>query len=99
SNCFLPESDDGALAVRGPFPDTTGLVPYDDYIVFHPGASVPARQMTASRSREVVKALVGDGHRVVVTGSSQDRELTRHVAGVSALDVAGRTDLKSLAGI
>jgi ADP-heptose:LPS heptosyltransferase len=35
----------------------------------------------------------------VVTGSPQERELTRYVAGDEALDLGGRTGLPELAGI
>jgi ADP-heptose:LPS heptosyltransferase len=47
----------------------------------------------------MVVALAGAGHLVVVTGSPQERELTRYVAGDEALDLGGQTRLDQLAGV
>lgn len=69
------------------------------YVVVHPGASVPARAWPADRFAVLVRLLRSRGHEVVVTGSPQERELTRWVAGGDALDLGGRTDLASLAAV
>jgi ADP-heptose:LPS heptosyltransferase len=92
----LPPGDDGRLAVRRPLPDP-GLEP--GYVVLHPGASVPARAWPADRCAEAVAALTDAGHRVVVTGGPDERELTAFVAGDSGVDLGGTTDLAGLAGV
>ncbi|WP_318307011.1 glycosyltransferase family 9 protein [Amycolatopsis solani] len=95
----LPPDDHGALALRRPLPDTTRLTGGGPYVVVHPAASVPARQPSAAWSRRLVRALVDDGHRVLVTGAPAERELTRGVAGTSAVDLGGRTTLPELAAV
>jgi HAD superfamily hydrolase (TIGR01662 family) len=91
----LPAGDDGRLRVRAA--RAAGLPA--PYVVVHPGASVPGRACPPERVREFVVALSGAGHRVVVTGSTQERELTRSVAGAEATDLGGRTGLADLAGV
>jgi ADP-heptose:LPS heptosyltransferase len=70
-----------------------------DYVVVHPGASVPARSLTADHAHAIVAELSRAGRRVVVTGGPGDRELTAHAAGHHALDLAGRTSLAELAAV
>lgn len=95
----LPRDDDGALAVRGPLSDVAALVGEPGYVVVHPSASVPARQASPTKSREFVRRLVADGHRVVVTGAPTDRALTAFAAGAIAADLGGRTSLPRLAAV
>ncbi|WP_439379518.1 glycosyltransferase family 9 protein [Amycolatopsis lexingtonensis] len=95
----LPPDDHGALALRRPRPDTTRLTGGGPYVVVHPAASVPARQPSAAWSRRLVRALIADGHRVLVTGAPAERHLTREVAGSSAVDLGGRTTLPELAAV
>ena len=97
----LPPGDDGLLAVELPAPS-----PLDDdsdeYVVVHPGASVPARMWSPARSRELVDELVASGRRVVVTGGPGERELTATVAGRArpeVVDLGGRTTLAELAAV
>jgi ADP-heptose:LPS heptosyltransferase len=94
----LPADDDGRLAVRrlGRSPVPAGLGPY---VVVHPGASVPARAWAPERHAELVAALAGAGRRVVVTGGPGERELCELVAGGTAVDVSGTTDLADLAAV
>ncbi|MGY2702079.1 MULTISPECIES: glycosyltransferase family 9 protein [unclassified Nocardioides] len=94
----LPAGDDGRLALR------PGAVPSTDlgegYVVLHPGTSVPARAWVPAGFRRVAELLGRDGHRVVVTGSPDERDLTAYVTGRSeARDLGGRTDLAGLAGV
>lgn len=101
---FTPaEWDDGRLRLRPDLPDVSALLPAggsaEEFIVVHPGASVPARACPPARCREIVAALAAAGHRVVVTGSPGERELTAYVAGSVALDLGGRTDLGQLAAV
>ncbi|PRX48601.1 ADP-heptose:LPS heptosyltransferase [Prauserella shujinwangii] len=110
----LPRGDDGALAVRRPLPDVTGLTGAaggDGYVVVHPAASVPARQPSVRHAGAFVRALAEAGHRVVVTGAPGERELTAEVAaaagdagdvgdvGDTVVDLGGRTDLRGLAAV
>ncbi|MBF6327787.1 glycosyltransferase family 9 protein [Nocardia transvalensis] len=88
------------LAVRPELlPEVGELTGGPGYIVVHPGAAVPARRMSMERSRSVVAALARAGHRVVVTGGPDERELTAAVADSHARDLGGRTDLAGLAAI
>jgi ADP-heptose:LPS heptosyltransferase len=95
----LPSEDNRRLAVRHPLPATASLTGTDPYVVVHPGASVPARAWPAQRAAETVVALAERGHRVVVTGGRDEKELTAAVAGVDAVDLGGRTTLAELAGV
>jgi ADP-heptose:LPS heptosyltransferase len=95
----LPSGDDGRLAVRKPLPEMTSVTGAPGYVVIHPGASVPARQVSAARSAEFAKALAAAGHRVVVTGAAGERELTREVAAGEFPDLGGRTNLPELAAV
>jgi ADP-heptose:LPS heptosyltransferase len=91
----LPPGDDGALRLR----DVPGHRPAEDYVVVHPGASVPARAWAPERSGALVEALAAAGRTVVVTGSPAERELTALVAGGGAIDLGGATSLPELAGV
>jgi len=90
----LPPWDDGRLRLRPDLPEAD--LPAGPYIVVHPGASVPARACPPDVMRAVV-AVLSAHHRVLVTGSPAERELTAHVAGSVAEDLGGRTDLARLA--
>jgi ADP-heptose:LPS heptosyltransferase len=101
AGCELPAGDDGALQVRRPplpgdIAETIGAVPF---VVFHPGAAVPARRPTTARSMRMVAALAAAGHRVVVTGDESERDLTAVVAADVAVDLGGRTSFATLAGV
>lgn len=95
----LPVGDDGALAVRRPLPDTTGLTGAEPYVVVHPGASVPARAPSPGWTRDLVLTLRRSGFGVVVTGGPGETGLTAAVAVDGALDLGGRTDLAGLADV
>jgi ADP-heptose:LPS heptosyltransferase len=95
----LPNGDDGRLAVRRPLPEVEHLTGRGGYVVLHPGASVPAREWPPERCAQAVRALVQAGHRVLVTGSPAERQLTARVAGDAGRDLGGRTDLATLAAV
>jgi ADP-heptose:LPS heptosyltransferase len=94
----LPPGDDGRLAVR-----RRGERPIaGDYVVVHPGASVPARAWEPAAHAGLVDALVTSGRRVVVTGGPGERALTARVAGPprdEVIDLGGATDLAGLADV
>jgi ADP-heptose:LPS heptosyltransferase len=95
----LPPGDDGRLAVRRPLPSVAHLTAGSGYVVVHPGASAPARQWPAQRCAQTVRALTDAGHRVLVTGSPDEGDLTAGVAGDTGIDLGGRTDLRMLAAV
>lgn len=74
--------------------------PADAPVLIHPGAASGARRWPAERWREVARALVADGHRVLVTGSPAEAELAAAVVdGVDgAEDRCGTLSLAGLAG-
>ncbi|MFE0871390.1 glycosyltransferase family 9 protein [Streptomyces rochei] len=94
----FPRPDDGRLRVRTPPPvgHLTGAGPY---VVLHPGASVPARAWSAERCAEAVGELAAAGHRVLVTGGPDERDLTAYVAGGHGIDLGGRTEAPELSGV
>ncbi|MGW0495984.1 glycosyltransferase family 9 protein [Streptomyces sp. NPDC003007] len=94
----FPRADDGRLRVLPP-PATTGLTGPGEYVVLHPGASVPARAWSPERCGQAVRELTAAGHRVVVTGGPDERDLTAYVAGEDAIDLGGRTGAPELAGV
>jgi ADP-heptose:LPS heptosyltransferase len=91
----LPPGDGGELRVLRVPPQR----PADDYVVVHPGASVPARAWEPERSAELVAVLAARRRRVVVTGSPAEQELTAFVAGAGGIDLGGVTDFRGLAAV
>jgi ADP-heptose:LPS heptosyltransferase len=96
---FVADEKGAHLAVRRPLPDVTARVGDEPYVVFHPGAAVPARRPTAVHSRAIVAALMAAAHRVVVTGSADEATLTGFVADGQAADLGGQLSLSELAGV
>jgi ADP-heptose:LPS heptosyltransferase len=91
----LPGADDARLALSLDTPSDRG-----DFVVVHPGASVPARTLTPRAWRAVVAALADEGIRVVVTGGRDDTALTHCVTrGMSGRveDHSGTTDFDAMA--
>jgi ADP-heptose:LPS heptosyltransferase len=68
------------------------------YVVVHPGANRLSARWAPDRFIEVGAALAAAGRRVVLTGGSAERGLTRDLAAriPGAADVGGRTDLDTL---
>ncbi|KAB2358082.1 glycosyltransferase family 9 protein [Actinomadura montaniterrae] len=95
----FPAPADTRLRVREPLPDTDHLTGGAGYVVVHPGTSVPARAWPPERCAEAVRLLRAAGHRVVVTGHGEEKELTALVAGEDGLDLGGRTALPELASV
>jgi ADP-heptose:LPS heptosyltransferase len=92
----LPHGDSGGLLIKEAEP---GPLPQAPFVVVHPGASVPARAAVPEQLAQVVDLLHAEGNRVVVTGSSAERELTKFVAGSNGIDLGGQTDYVRLAGL
>ncbi|MEV4203201.1 HAD-IIIA family hydrolase, partial [Micromonospora globbae] len=99
----LAPEDQPTLRLRpdalAPRPDETAVTGPEGYVVVHPGASVPARAAPAPRYAEIVAALASAGHRVLVTGGRDERELTARVAAAGGVDLGGRFDLAGLARV
>lgn len=68
-------------------------------VVVHPGTSVPARAWPAEHHRALVGLLARAGLRVGVTGGPDERALTAFVGGEHGVDLGGRTEVASLAGL
>jgi ADP-heptose:LPS heptosyltransferase len=96
---FPPDGMGSRLAVRRPLPDVRRWVGTEPFVVFHPGAAVPARRPTAEHSRAIVAALVAGGHRVLVTGDRAESTLTGYVSADLAPDLGGRLNLPQLAAV
>jgi ADP-heptose:LPS heptosyltransferase len=96
---FPPDELGAWLAVRGPLPEVASRIGTEPYVVFHPGAAVPARRPTAEHSRAMVAGLLAAGDRVVVTGSADEATLTGFVAGGQAHDLGGQLSLPELAAV
>lgn len=77
--------------------------PAPDAVVLHPGAGAPARQWPVDRFAAVARHLRDEGHRVVLTGSADERAAAGDVARLAGLGrdavLAGRTDLGGLAAL
>ena len=99
----LADHDDRALRIDLPHSVVLEAHPAASYVVVHPGASVPARQLPVGTASGVVKALVAAGRHVVVTGTASELALARRVtAGVDPDRVtvaAGTTDLVDVARV
>lgn len=97
----LPDGDHGRLAV---LPTPQPRLPWSgDFVVLHPGASVPARAWPEHRWQELARCLAGRGRRVAVTGGPSEGALTAGVAAAygngEVVDLGGRTSLAELAGV
>ncbi|MDG4809112.1 glycosyltransferase family 9 protein [Micromonospora sp. WMMD1120] len=92
-------ADRADLSLRRPLP--AGLP--SGVTLLHPGSKVPAKRWPAERFAALARALTDRGHRVLLTGSADERELAARVAGSAGLPsdrvLAGRTDLGTLAAL
>ncbi len=74
-----------------------------DAIVVHPGAAAPARRWPAERFGAVARRLAADGHRVVVTGTSDETSAAAVVAGSGGLppesNLCGELEVVQLAAL
>ncbi len=98
---FARDADGSRLRVRTDpvSANTDGGFSDSPYVVYHPGAAVPARRPGAEHSRNIVEHLCDSGFRVVVTGGSDERDLTAYVAADRAPNLAGALSLPELADL
>lgn len=71
-----------------------------EYVCLHPGASVAERRWPVEWFAQMGRTFAHRGSQLVLTGTAEEAELTAAVqrtAGVPMLDLAGRTDLGTLA--
>ncbi|MGK5677423.1 glycosyltransferase family 9 protein, partial [Micromonospora sp. URMC 106] len=92
----LAADDEPTLRLR-PTPAPPPEAGAPGYIVLHPGSASQARGCPPELAAGIVRTLAAAGHRVVVTGGADERELTARVAGGVAVDLGGRTGLAELA--
>ncbi|MEV4489398.1 glycosyltransferase family 9 protein [Micromonospora coxensis] len=92
-------ADRADLALRRPAPDRAPA----GVTIVHPGGKVPEKRWPAARFAALARELAGRGHRVVVTGSADERDLAGRVAAGAGLPagavLAGATDLGELAAL
>lgn len=96
--CRPRAGDDGRLRVV-PTPDTAGLTGNGPYVVVQPGRDALERTGDIDRCAQTVGLLADAGHRVVVTGGPDESALTRGISGDTAVDLGGRTNARTLAGV
>lgn len=80
-------ADAGDLWLASP-----GSSPYAGAVVLHPGAAFTGRRWPAERFAAVARALTGEGHRVVVTGTTAERSLGLRIAAAAGLSPAAVLD-------
>ncbi|MFF3822012.1 glycosyltransferase family 9 protein [Streptomyces bluensis] len=84
---------------RRPPSTCAGLTGNGPYVVLQPGRDALERTADADRCAETVGLLADAGHRVVVTGGPDESALTRAISDDTAVDLGGRTDARTLAGV
>ncbi|MEV6692416.1 HAD-IIIA family hydrolase [Micromonospora sp. NPDC051196] len=94
----LPPGDEPRLRLR-PAPPPPPEAGEPGYVVLHPGSAAQARGCPPELAERIARELVDAGHRVVVTGGPQERDLTARVAGAHAVDLGGRTGLVELSAV
>ncbi|MET7836992.1 glycosyltransferase family 9 protein, partial [Micromonospora sediminicola] len=96
----LPPDDQPGLRLRTDrLPPAPAAAGPPGYVVLHPGSSVETRACPVELATRVVRVLAAAGHRVLVTGGPDERELTARVAAAGGVDLGGRTGLGELAGV
>jgi ADP-heptose:LPS heptosyltransferase len=98
----LPPGDEGTLDITG-VADHNPAADLAPYVVVHPGTARADRSWPANRFAALVDLLVARGHRVVVTGSDDEQDLTARVTGRvddgTAVDLGGQTDVPTFARV
>ncbi|MDQ6933462.1 MAG: glycosyltransferase family 9 protein [Candidatus Eremiobacteraeota bacterium] len=97
----LPDHDDRRLHIQRAEGQATWPWRNREYVVVHPGATVPARAWSADKNAALVRALSVAGQTVVVTGGNEEFSLARYVAGNApkVYNACGRTTFQQFAAI
>ncbi|RKN57324.1 HAD-IIIA family hydrolase [Micromonospora costi] len=96
----LAPTDQPTLRLRaGAVPPAPARLGAPGYVVLHPGSAASSRAIPPELAARIASALVDAGHRVVVTGGPDEREVTAAVAAAGGVDLGGRTGLAELAGV
>ena len=93
----LAPSDFGALRHASKFLPSPG-----SYVCIHPGARMLSRRWPHERFAEVGDRLAKQGLHIVLTGSSEERELVEsveHAMHMPALNLAGKTNIGAFAAL
>lgn len=72
------------------------------FVCIHPGARLPSRRWPTERFAAIADGLAAQGFHIIITGSTQERELTNAVKQAMqapAIDMTGRTTLGVLAAL
>lgn len=72
------------------------------YVCIHPGASVSDRRLSHQQFAEIADAIASQGLQIVLTGTTNELELTKAVAKsmrFAAINLAGKTSLGVLAAL
>ena len=100
--CALPFDDDRRLRIRACEQDTklARSLP-NEYVVIHPGSSVPSRSLGSAAWQQVVRTLANAGISIVLTGTKgeDDTGAIRRAGGDWVTDLIGRTPLSTLARV
>lgn len=99
----LPAGDRGELRLAAGAIRRPRHVIGEPYVVVHPGASVPARELPVAATTDAVCDLTAGGWHVVVTGSPSELDLAHDIARRADPDrvhvLAGQTSLREFAGL
>ncbi|HEY4607812.1 MAG TPA: glycosyltransferase family 9 protein, partial [Ilumatobacteraceae bacterium] len=97
--CTLPFDDDRRLRICLGDEDmkVSRSLPAD-YVVVHPGSSVPSRSLGSPAWQQVVRTFAKEDINIVVTGSNGEDETRaiRRAGGDRVTDLIGRTTLSTL---
>src|SRR3954471_5984793 len=100
--CALPFDDDRRLRIRTGDEDlkVSRSLP-DQYVVIHPGSSVPSRSLSSPAWQQVVRTLANAQINVVLTGTKGEDKTgaIRRAGGDWVTDLIGRTTLATLAQV
>jgi ADP-heptose:LPS heptosyltransferase len=94
----LPASDSPRMRMNDePIP----FAPFREYVVVHPGCTMPARTWSPRRFGEVIASLHEAGRNVVLTGDAGERSLAQSIVpeGPRTANLAGKTSFAQFAGI
>jgi lipopolysaccharide heptosyltransferase II len=103
--------DDERLSLRVPESARLRALFWLDYLgidldapwaILHPGATAPSRRYPGESYGRAARSLCERGWRIVLTGSGDETELARSIAGAAgpgACSLAGRVDLSELSAL